>query len=59
MGLTVWSMAACSLSFPRHETASAIAMTTAPNATNPKTVRDIALPTVRPPSPLASQPAFA
>jgi hypothetical protein len=52
-------MAACSVIFPRQATPKAIAITTAPTATSPKTVRDIALPKVRPPSPLASQPAFA
>jgi hypothetical protein len=42
-----WSMTAWSLNLRCHATPSAIAITTAPTATNAKTVRDMKLPTVR------------
>ena len=42
----------CSVSLPRHATARATAMTTAPPPTSQKTVRDITLPTVRRPTAL-------
>ena len=49
-GLVTRSMTACSVSLPRHATARAIAMTSAPPPTSHKTVRDITLPTVRRPT---------
>ena len=59
VGLAAWPRVVSSLSLPCHTPPTAAAITTAPAAISQRTVRDITLPMVRLPPPLASRPLFA